>query len=117
MLTFAAERPMDLEVKTLTDAPAGLRSPERGSRGNTSPGAKGLLREHSSQLRLGRLQGKDEHRPHDGCAGDEAEIAREVEQGAQRWRCLAGWKQDSLMVRNGATFDYQSDKALLCRAD
>src|SRR3954470_9664085 len=63
MLTFAAERPMDLEVKTLTDAPAGLRSPERGSRGNTSPGAKGLLREHSSQLRLGRLQGKDEHRP------------------------------------------------------
>src|SRR3954471_4421193 len=25
---------------------------------------------------------------------------------------LAGWKQDSLMVRNGATFDHQSDEIL-----
>src|SRR3712207_2390384 len=29
MLAFAAERVMDLEVETLTGAPAGVRSPER----------------------------------------------------------------------------------------
>src|SRR5215212_3415206 len=32
--------------------------------------------------------------------------------GVQRWRWLAGWKQDSLMVRHGATFDHQSDEVL-----
>src|SRR3954466_67138 len=32
MLAFAAERLMDLEVETLTGAPAGVRSPERLNR-------------------------------------------------------------------------------------
>ena len=35
--------------------------------------------------------------------------------GVQRWRWLAGWKQDGLMVRNGATFNHQSDE-ILCVA-
>src|SRR6187200_1786171 len=48
MLAFAAERLMDLEVETLTGAPAGLRSPERLNHRNG-------YRERGWDTRAGRI--------------------------------------------------------------
>ena len=49
MLAFAAERLMDLEVETLTGAPAGARSPERLNHRNGS-------RERAWDTRAGRIE-------------------------------------------------------------
>jgi putative transposase len=48
MLAFAAERLMDLEVETLTGAPAGVRSPERLNQRNG-------YRERAWDTRAGRI--------------------------------------------------------------